>query len=62
MGSTDKAVTPGVDSDGNKQGTWLEGRESPEHTHNDGTRGTDVEAYRNTYSDGELVSSEKATD
>lgn len=48
--------------DGNKEGTWLEGRESKEHQHKDGTKGTDVEVFRNTYKDGEVVSSEKAVD
>jgi len=49
-------------SDGNKDGSWLEGERSHEHTHRDGTRGHDVEAYRNTYSDDHMVSRDKATD
>ena len=48
--------------EGKKEGTWLEGEESSPHTHKDGSYGTDVEAYRNTYKDGERVSHEKATD
>jgi len=45
-----------------KEGTWLEGKASKEHTHKDGSRGRDVEAFRNTYSGGEVVHSEKASD
>ncbi len=48
--------------DKGKQGTWLEGEESKDHTHRDGTRGKDVEAYRNTYKDDKVVHREKATD
>lgn len=58
----DKGTSGGsVDSDG-KQGTWLEGEESRSHTHNDGTHGTDIEAFRNTYKDGKVVDREKASD
>jgi hypothetical protein len=32
------------------------------HTHKSGEKGTDTEAYRNTYKDGEKVHSEKAKD
>ncbi|MCG3198804.1 MAG: hypothetical protein GHCLOJNM_03311 [bacterium] len=45
-----------------KEDRWLEGKESQAHTHNDGTHGTDVEAFRNTYAKGERVHSEKAKD
>lgn len=54
-------VKGSIDSKG-KQGTWLEGEESKEHTHKSGTFGTDVEAYRNTYKDGKIVHREKDKD
>lgn len=62
MVTTDSSNAPGFNADGNKEGTFLEGRESSVHTHNDGSRGTDVEAYRVTYNEGKAVRSEKATD
>jgi hypothetical protein len=51
-----------LNEDGKKEGTWLEGEESPSHPHKDGTFGTDIDAYRNTYKDGERVSHKKAKD
>jgi hypothetical protein len=47
-----------LNSDGGKEGTWVEGRESPVHTHNDGTRGTDITAHTNEYKGGNVVHSE----
>jgi len=47
---------------GRKEGEWLEGEESRSHQHRDGSRGKDIEAFRNTYDDGERVSREKADD
>lgn len=47
----------------NREGTWLEGKESRPHDHKDGSYGTDIEAYRNTYKkDVGKVASEKAKD
>lgn len=48
--------------DKGKEGIFLEGKSSREHTHRDGSHGRDVEAYRNTYNEGEQVHSEKADD
>jgi hypothetical protein len=51
-----------LNSKGEKEGRWLEGRQSEKHEHKDGTKGRDVEAFRNTYHEGKQVHSEKATD
>ncbi|MDD4762195.1 MAG: hypothetical protein PHZ25_04210 [Candidatus Pacebacteria bacterium] len=54
--------SPGHINNQGKQGTFLEGEESKSHTHSDGSRGTDVEAYRNTYRNNDVVHRERASD
>ena len=51
-----------IDDKGRKQGSFLEGRESPEHTHSSGERGTDITAARVNYIDDKPVDSRPATD
>lgn len=45
---------------GSKEGTFIEGRQGKEHTHNDGTTGKDSYAAKVTYKDGEKVSEKNA--
>jgi len=52
----------GGGDDSQKDGVYLEGRASHSHQHRDGSYGRDIEAYRNTYDHGKLVSSDKASD
>ncbi len=51
-----------LDDKGQKQGVFVEGRESEPHTHKDGTTGTDVQAHKVTYQDDKPVASEKLPD
>jgi hypothetical protein len=51
-----------LNNKGEKEGRWLEGRQSEEHVHKDGSKGRDVEAFHNTYREGKQVHSEKARD
>jgi hypothetical protein len=46
-----------INSQGQKEGTFVEGRESPVHTHRSGETGTDITAHTNEYVEGEQVSS-----
>lgn len=46
--------------EGKKQGTFVEGEKSKSHTHRSGKKGSDVEAYKKTYKDDEVVSKEKS--
>lgn len=54
--------SPGHVNSQGKQGTFLEGRESVSHVHSDGSRGRDIEVFRNTYQNNQVVHSEKAKD
>ena len=47
-------------SSGTKQGTFIEGRASKEHTHNDGSSGRDIYAAKVSYKDGEKVAEKDA--
>lgn len=42
-------------SDKEKEGEWIEGRESKSHRHEDGSWGRDIYAARVTYRGGEKV-------
>jgi hypothetical protein len=46
-------------SDKGKEGTWIEGRESKEHEHSDGTRGRDVEAHKVVYKERKFIAKKK---
>lgn len=45
---------------GQKDGAFIEGRESKEHVHKDGTKGKDTYAAKVTYKGGEKVSEKNA--
>jgi len=47
-------------SGGNKQGTFIEGRESKPHTHSSGKSGTDTYAAKVSYDNGKAVSEKNA--
>jgi len=47
-------------SDKGKEGTWIEGKVSKEHTHKDGSSGRDVYASKSTYREGNKVSEKNA--
>lgn len=45
---------------GEKEGTFIEGRQGKEHQHKDGTTGKDTYAAKVTYKGGEKVSEKNA--